>query len=63
MKAAKELDVCMRNHFRLDAEALGAWAIARHLEQAPRRQEETATPPPPPGDGGSGSNANTASNG
>jgi hypothetical protein len=55
---AKELDVCVRNHFRNDPEALGAWAVARHIERQPRRTAET-TPPPEPPSGGEGSGSNT----
>ena len=46
---ARELDTCVRNHFRNDPEALGAWAIARRIQSGPRRPEET--PPPPMGSG------------
>jgi hypothetical protein len=61
---ARELDTCVRNHFRGNEEALGAWTIARHIEGTSRRD---ATPPimtPPPSgetDGsGSGSTTSTA---
>jgi hypothetical protein len=49
---ARELDICVRNHFRGNVEALAAWTIARHIQRGPRRPEET--PPPPTGSGGSG---------
>jgi hypothetical protein len=61
--AAKDLDTCVRNHFRGNAEALGAWAIARRIERTPRRTPETTPPPatpPPSGGGGSGSTTVTA---
>jgi hypothetical protein len=61
--AADELDTCVRNHFRGNAEALGAWAIARRIERAPRRTTETTPPtvtPPPSGGEGSGSTTITA---
>ena len=61
IQAAKDLDTCIRNHFRGDAEALGAWAIARRIARPARN---TTTPPvtPPSGgdDGGSGSNPSIA---
>jgi hypothetical protein len=41
--AAKELDTCVRNHFRGNAEALAAWAAARHIQRGPRRTEETVS--------------------
>ena len=50
---ARELDTCVRNHFRGDAEALGAWAIARHIQRGPRRPEETTPPATPPSGSGS----------
>lgn len=57
---AQELDTCTRNHFRGNAEALGAWTIARHIERAPRRSAASTPPPPPPPSGGEGSGSNTA---
>ncbi len=57
IKAAKELDTCVRNHFRGNEEALAAWTIARRIEGLSRK---TTTPPATPpssgeGDGGNGS--------
>jgi hypothetical protein len=52
---AKELDTCVRNHYRGNAEALAAWAIARHIQRGPRRPEETA--PSPSGSGGTNTTA------
>lgn len=59
IQAAIELDMIVRNHFRNDPEALGAWKIARHIERTSRR---TATPGTPSlgGDGGTGTGSGTA---
>ncbi len=56
--AAKELDTCIRNHFRGNEEALAAWTIARHIEGTSRK---TTTPPatPPPSGGGDGGSEST----
>lgn len=53
--AAQKLDTCVRNHFRENPEALGAWAIARHVERAPRNT--TAATPPSSGEGSGTSTA------
>jgi hypothetical protein len=50
---ARALDTCVRNHFRNDPEALGAWAVARRIERPLRNP---AAPTPPPASEGSGSN-------
>lgn len=54
LDAAIELDAYVRNHFRNDPEALGAWEFSRHIE---RNSVPTSDPtdPPPSGSGGSGS--------
>ena len=45
LAAATTLDACARNYFRGNAEALGAWVVARHIERSPvRRKERPATP-------------------
>jgi hypothetical protein len=54
--AATELDAYVRNHFRNDAEALGAWEQARHIERGPVRTPE---PTDPPSGSGSGSGTST----
>lgn len=53
MSAAKRLNACVRNHFRDQPEIIAAWAAARRIEAAPRRDSEEQTPPS--GDPGSGS--------
>jgi hypothetical protein len=55
MKAVREFDTCTRNHFRGNQEALGAWAIARHVQRSPRREEDSAESPSGSSTGG-GSN-------
>ena len=57
--AAKELDVCIRNHFRGDAEAIGAWAVARRIERGARKTETTPPSTPPSGGGESGSGSSS----
>jgi hypothetical protein len=60
IELAQQLDTCTRNHFRGNAEALGAWTIARHIELAPRRTAESTPASPTPPSGGEGSGSNTA---
>jgi len=43
MEAATELDACVRNHFRGNAEMLAAWVHARRVERAPRRSGEAVS--------------------
>jgi hypothetical protein len=46
VKAATQLDACLRNHYRNNPEMLAAWAHARRIERAPRRassQKESTT--------------------
>jgi hypothetical protein len=60
---ARELDICIRNHFRGNAEALGAWAIARRIERPASTPAETTPPPttpPPSGGAGTGSTISIA---
>jgi hypothetical protein len=45
VKAATDLDACVRNHFRDNPEMLAAWSHARRIEKAPRRSDEDTTPP------------------
>jgi hypothetical protein len=45
VKAATDLDACVRNHFRDNPEMLAAWAHARRIERAPLRSGEATTPP------------------
>jgi hypothetical protein len=42
VKAATDLDACVRNHFRGNAEMLAAWSHARRIEKAPRRSSVLA---------------------
>jgi hypothetical protein len=49
VKAAKDCDACVRNHFRNSPEMLAAWAHARRIERAPNRSSEATTPPAPSG--------------
>ncbi len=37
LAAATTLDACARNYFRGNAEAMGAWIVARHIERSPVR--------------------------
>jgi hypothetical protein len=60
LEAAKELDVCVRNHFRGNQEALGAWAAARHIQRGPRRPEEPKPETSPTGTAPTGSTSTTA---
>jgi hypothetical protein len=45
VKAAKDCDACVRNHFRNSPEMLAAWKHARRIEKAPVRESEVTTPP------------------
>ena len=54
--AAKELDTCVRNHFRGNAEALAAWTVARRIERPARKTPAETTPP----SGGEGTGSNPA---
>jgi hypothetical protein len=51
VKAARDCDACVRNHFRNNPEMLAAWKHARRIEKAPVRKSESTTPPAtsPPG--------------
>jgi hypothetical protein len=49
VKAATDLDACVRNHFRNSPEMLVAWSHARRIERAPVRSDETTTSPAPSG--------------
>jgi hypothetical protein len=40
VKAATDLDACVRNHFRRNPEIIAAWAHARRIEKAPRRSDQ-----------------------
>jgi hypothetical protein len=51
--AATELDAYVRNHFRDNPDALGAWEQARHIERGPVRSPEPTDPPSDPGSGSS----------
>jgi hypothetical protein len=48
VKAARDCDACMRNHFRNSPEMLAAWSHARRIERAPVRDNSESTPTPPP---------------
>ena len=61
IEAARELDMFVRNHFRGDADAIGAWATARRIERAARKTETTTTPPVTPPSGGEGDGSGTTS--
>jgi hypothetical protein len=58
--AAKEFDICIRNHFRGNAEALGAWAVARRIARASSQTTASTPPPTEPPPSGEGSGSNTA---
>jgi hypothetical protein len=45
VKAARDCDACVRNHFRNNPEVLAAWAHARRIEKDPVRNSESTTPP------------------
>jgi hypothetical protein len=54
VKAARDCDACVRNHFRNNPEMLAAWTHARRIEKAPVRSDAqtpaaatTASPPAP----------------
>lgn len=53
--AAKRLNACVRNHFRDQPEIIEAWATARRIEAAPRRDKVEENPP----SGGPGSGSGT----
>lgn len=59
VRAAKKVDVYVRNHFRGNAEKIAAWTHARRIERAPRRSTAPApgpaTPVATPTEGNSGS--------
>jgi hypothetical protein len=47
VKAAKELDTYVRNHFRGNAGKLAAWSHARRIEHDPVRSDTQPTAPAP----------------
>lgn len=44
----KQLDAIMSNKYRSDAEKMGAWLAASHVERAPASKKKEPTPPTPP---------------
>jgi hypothetical protein len=49
VKAARELDTIVRNHFRNDPTTLAIWTTARRIERAPRSAEPAPAPATAPG--------------
>jgi len=45
MKAAKQLDLILRNILRNDIQMLTAWMTASHVERVPHRRRQSPTPP------------------
>ena len=44
LSAARDLDACVRNHYREQPDMLAAWSTARHIERAPSRNEDEVPP-------------------